>query len=149
DAGPGGNDGKFGGDPQIVEETLPGSIKELAGSPASAANTLAAFPTLAADKMLHLDGGSRVELPPNLLSGLDTITIEGWVKWQAFNPYSRFFSFGEGDADSQTRLAVMNVGASNMLSLVVDDFVGTQWRGWALYAPDPLPFNEWVHIAAV
>ncbi|HSU54797.1 MAG TPA: LamG-like jellyroll fold domain-containing protein, partial [Candidatus Dormibacteraeota bacterium] len=162
DAGPVHEDGKLMGDARIVRESLPRAVAgpvappTLAGTPASRRPATNIQPATAsnpasADKVLHLDGtsGTHVELPPNLLNGLDTVTIEGWVRWQEFNPYSRFFSFGQGDDPTTTRLAVMNVGDSNTLSLVVDDFVGDAWRGWAIYAPEPLPFNQWVHIAAV
>lgn len=46
------------------------------------------------DKALDLDGkGSYVELPTHAFTNLDTVTVEGWVKWESFRPMSRFFDF--------------------------------------------------------
>ena len=41
--------------------------------------------------VLDLDGdGDYVELPENLLDGLDEYTIEGWVKWRDTSIFNRF-----------------------------------------------------------
>ena len=48
------------------------------------------------DMVLELDGtNSFVELPPNIFNDLTEATVEGWVKWDDFGAFSRFFDFGE------------------------------------------------------
>src|SRR5205823_5610979 len=50
----------------------------------------------AENRVLELDGnGSYVELPSDIFNDLEEATVEGWVKWDDFGPFSRFFDFGE------------------------------------------------------
>src|SRR5262245_60517072 len=50
----------------------------------------------AENRVLELDGnGSYVELPADLLKGVEEVTVEGWVKWDRFGGWSRFIDFGE------------------------------------------------------
>ena len=81
------------------------------------AQTPAALPPVAATdkRVLELDGkGSFVELPPDILRGLEAVTVEGWVRWDDFGEWSRFFSFGEGS----NKYGVFNNRVENRLSCV-------------------------------
>jgi hypothetical protein len=50
----------------------------------------------AENRVLELDGsGSYVELPADIFNNLEEATVEGWVKWDDFGAFSRFFDFGE------------------------------------------------------
>src|SRR5436190_14770210 len=52
-------------------------------------------PSLLTNHVLHLDGGEAyVELPKDAFTNLTEATVEGWVKWNAFQPESRFFDIG-------------------------------------------------------
>ena len=45
--------------------------------------------------VLELDGdGDAVRLPPGVLSGLDELTVEAWVRWQRLGAFSAPFGFG-------------------------------------------------------
>src|SRR5439155_12565321 len=70
---------------------------------------------LAQNRVLELDGnGSYVELPPDVFKDLTQATVEGWVKWDSFRNWSRFFDFGEyGSA-----MTVANVEATDVLAFV-------------------------------
>ena len=49
----------------------------------------------ATNRVLELDGkGSYVQLPPGIFKELTESTVEGWVKWDSFRRWSRFFDFG-------------------------------------------------------
>src|SRR6185436_9642810 len=57
-------------------------------------STLNAQPS-APNRVLDLDGkGSYVQLPPGVFKELIEATVEGWVKWDSFRRWSRFFDFG-------------------------------------------------------
>ena len=48
--------------------------------------------------VLELDGNrSYVDLPPDIIRGLVEVTVEGWIRWDEFRAWSRFFSFGQGE----------------------------------------------------
>src|SRR5437868_6139218 len=50
--------------------------------------------------LLLVDGGSYLDLPPDVFSDLTETTIEAWVKWNAFgNRYQRIFNYGTGNRD--------------------------------------------------
>jgi hypothetical protein len=54
----------------------------------------------AADRncVLELDGGNRyVQLPPYIFDTLQEATVETWVRWDAWSPYSQWFAFGAED----------------------------------------------------
>src|SRR5437867_12352523 len=80
----------------------------------------------AQNRVLELDGNrSYVELPPNILSGLEEVTVEGWVNWSQFRGWDRFFSFGEGE----NRVLVASGNGTNELHLVIDQRVTGGWIG--------------------
>ncbi|MBI3414119.1 MAG: response regulator [Verrucomicrobia bacterium] len=97
----------------------------------------------AQNRVLELDGkDSYVELPPNIFNGLDEATVEGWMKWQSLEYYSRFFDLG---TNWQT-MAVTISGSTTQLDFEL----------WApanfqhiVRAPSMVRPGEWCHIAAV
>src|SRR5205823_3586536 len=98
----------------------------------------------AQNRVLELDGnGSYVELPPDVFKDLTQATVEGWVKWDSFRNWSRFFDFGEyGSA-----MTVANVEATDVLAFVFcqpPNMLFHQVRAAGL-----LKTNHWCHIAAV
>ncbi len=96
----------------------------------------------ALNRVLELDGdGSYVELPANLLTNLNEVTVEGWVNWASFQLASRFFDFGGGPF----QLNVQNRGGTSTLWFESPE--GRTYR--AVTLPDQLRTNEWFHIAAV
>ncbi len=123
DASPGHHDGKLVGNARVVEASLPTS------------------PTARIEQVLDLDGtNSFVELPPDAFTNLDEVTVEGWVKWDAFGSMSRFFDFTLGGYS----LAVMNRDTNGMLH-------AESFRGDALMTlqfPRMLSLGRWTHIAA-
>ncbi|MSU64177.1 MAG: hypothetical protein EXS31_17600 [Pedosphaera sp.] len=52
----------------------------------------------APNRVLDLDGkdGSYVELPAGAFTNDSVVTVEGWVKWESFQGYQRFFDFTVG-----------------------------------------------------
>ncbi len=96
------------------------------------------------EPVLALDGnGSYVELPPNLLSGLEEATIEGWVKWSQLRHWSRFFSLGTGE----NRVLVAN-NTGNHIHLAIDQKV-SPWIGQSTTSPQLNEAGRWTHVAAV
>jgi signal transduction histidine kinase/CheY-like chemotaxis protein/ligand-binding sensor domain-containing protein/protocatechuate 3,4-dioxygenase beta subunit len=99
----------------------------------------------ATEPVLSLDGNrSYVELPPNLLSGLEEATIEGWVKWLHVREWSRFFNIGKGE----NRLMVAS-SAGQHLRLAIDQKVTGGWQGQFTQAPEIVEAGRWIHVAAV
>jgi hypothetical protein len=107
DASPNHHDGKLGGNARAVDPTIAIAAEQRAGPFGGTDN-----------RVLILDGieESYVQLPPDILRGLNEVTVEGWVRWDEFLEHSRFFFFGEGDY----RLSVLNHGTSNVLYSALD-----------------------------
>jgi hypothetical protein len=92
---------------------------------------------------LKLDGtNSFVELPPNIFTNLTEATVEGWVKWDAFSSYSRFFDFGKARQD----ISVNQDATRPNLRFEIN--TGPDQQA-VVMASDALRLNEWIHIAAV
>jgi hypothetical protein len=84
DASPNHHDGKLVGDARAA-------IPSIAAAPVRRVAPFAGT----SNQVLKLDGDrSFVELPPNVFNDLTEITVEGWVKWDRFQHFSRFFDFG-------------------------------------------------------
>lgn len=94
------------------------------------------------ERVLELDGSaSFVELPPAAFTNLTEVTVEGWVKWQSFENFSRFFDF---------TLAGQSLNVHNRVtspSLWFQTFRGTEVRD--VIVPELLKLGQWTHIAAV
>src|SRR6266446_2412196 len=76
--------------------------------------TLRAQPA-APNRVLELDGtNSYVELPPEVFEDLTQASVEGWVKWDSFRNWSRFFDFGT----SGSGMNVANSVATDELAFI-------------------------------
>ena len=125
DSGPGGHHGK-----------LIGSAKAIVG------DTPASLARARVSKVLELDGtNSFVELPSGAFTNLDKVTVEGWVKWESFGGFSRFFDLFVGSCNFN----VQNRGTVSTLFLERDDAHGVT----AVEVPGVLNLGQWVHVAAV
>jgi signal transduction histidine kinase/CheY-like chemotaxis protein/ligand-binding sensor domain-containing protein len=105
----------------------------------------APFSVTRQNKVLDLDGndGTYVELPPNMINHLTNITVEGWVRWQSFGNWSRFFDFGDTKIGSR----VTQVNRTRGLQLEVwNKFNAEKYTQIPNYELRP---GEWNHIAVV
>lgn len=128
-----------------VSQRMDWALAQLQSSlPASAA--LSESARLAAwdnpfNRAARLDStGSYIQLPSDLCDQLESMTVEGWVKWESFNDKSHFFEFG----DTNMGLAVMNLDTSNELLLVIRK----NPESFERLSGGPLPTNQWCHVAA-
>ncbi len=96
-----------------------------------------------ANRVLELDGdGSYVELPPAIFDDLNEITVEGWVKWDKFQNFSRFFDFGGHDLG----FLVAQDGVSSDLMF----HIWPEPAGFLrLSVPAVLKAGQWQHVAVV
>ncbi len=96
-------------------------------------------------RVLQLTGdGSFVELPPDIFTNLNEVTVEGWVKWERLADNSRFFDFGE---------------AWHSINVKNDRSTGELWLDMAVSEAQigrfniriggAMEVNRWIHIAAV
>jgi hypothetical protein len=69
-------------------------------------------------------------------------TYMGWVKWDAFQSWSRLFDMGTGTGYNNILLA--NNGTTGNLNL--SNYVGT--TQYTITSGSALPLNQWVHVAA-
>ncbi len=119
----------------IGQPTLPQTASPIASQP------VAAGP----ENVLELDGlTGHVLLPPHILDGLKTATIEGWVKWRRFDDWARFFTFGKGE----NAVGLMAGNDTNQINLTLDQQI-SPWIGQTIPAPDAMKAGEWVHVACV
>ena len=92
---------------------------------------------------LDLDGdGDYVELPGNLLDGLDEYTIEGWVNWRDTTIFNRFLNFGEFGK----RVAVYSRGDNVVFSNTSEYFRKREYVA-EVNALNSISTNSWHHIA--
>lgn len=93
---------------------------------------------------LHLDGGGNfanlgtVNPDNNFSTGL---TFEAWVKWDAFNTWSRILDLSNGT--SSDNLILANEGNSNRLRFEVYRDGSTE----GVTIPDNLNAGQWYHVA--
>ena len=131
---------------------LPNVVVELVqpeGLPSSTSNSELRTPnssqslltSAATNRVLQLDGdGSYVEFPPGAFTNLDEMTVEGWVKWESFGNWSRFFDF----TLAGYFLAVQNLETNS--TLFVHSSRGDGWT--QLHWPGILSVGRWIHLAA-
>ncbi|MBI2924385.1 MAG: response regulator [Verrucomicrobia bacterium] len=102
-------------------------------------------PAVRSSNVLELDGnGSYVELPSGSFTNLTEVTVEGWIKWEAFGANSRFWDFG----DAGRSINVQNRGSEPTLHFEIsapDELGG----GASISLPGRLTLNQWWHVAAV
>lgn len=93
--------------------------------------------------VLFLNGtGAHVELPATLTDKLVNATVEGWVKWESLNKWSRVFDFGkEGNA-----AVLQNERETSTLFFSVWDRSGKLRRAEGFKAIDQ---GKWQHMAIV
>ncbi len=93
--------------------------------------------------VLDLDGlDDHVRVPAGIWFS-NEFTIECWVYARSVNSYSRIIDFGNG-APSDNVILTLTDGTTGRPGLTV--FRGTSSQ--ALSAPQPVPLNQWVHLAA-
>jgi signal transduction histidine kinase len=97
----------------------------------------------AANGVLELDGnGSFVELPDGLLTGLDTATIELWVRVEQFVQDAHFLNLGRPGQE----LYVAQDQEAATLKLLYTDGARSRHR---VTVPELVPRNRWFHTATV
>jgi signal transduction histidine kinase/CheY-like chemotaxis protein/ligand-binding sensor domain-containing protein len=148
DASPAHHDGKLAGGARVVPggtatSLALASVQGTAGAPGF---TPASLQPQATGRVIQFNGDGYFGLPANLIAKVSEFTIEGWVTWNSFNEWSRFFQFGE--ATEATRILVLNVGTNNILRLGFDDYRNGQWGGDLVDATNALRAGEWFHVAA-
>src|SRR5204863_8815752 len=92
--------------------------------------------------VLELEGkGSYVELPPNIFRGLESATVESWVKWEVLDEGADVFDFGKdgeelllGIRDGALQFKINNPEAAQRDLINVRQLVRA---------------GEWFHFAAV
>ena len=123
------------GQPTLPEFKLPETASPVASEPVATGT----------EPVLDFDGVSgHVQLPPHILDGLQSVTIEGWVKWRRFNDWARFFTFGNGE----NQFGIMAAFNTNSIQLSADQQI-TPWIGQTIPAPNAMTAGEWVHVAGV
>src|SRR5207249_8582390 len=102
--------------------------------------------TFAQNHVLQLDGkGSYVELPPDVLRGLEAATVEAWVKWEVLDDRSDVFDFGSDQVEpSQDMLVGIRDGA---LQFKINNPEAAQRD--LINARGLVRAGEWFHFAAV
>ena len=93
--------------------------------------------------VLFLNGtGAHAELPSPLTANLVNATVEGWVKWESLNKWSRVFDFGkEGNA-----AVLQNERETATLFFSLWDRSGKLHRAQGFKAIDQ---GKWQHMAIV
>jgi signal transduction histidine kinase/ligand-binding sensor domain-containing protein/DNA-binding response OmpR family regulator len=111
--------------------------------------TLHAQPASNTNRVLDLDGtGSYVELPPGICDGLTAVTVEAWIRWEAFGPGDALaFCFGDQDQ----ALFIGNDKDSPSLKAALYDALMTRHPAAALdpFMVPVLAEKEWCHVAIV
>ncbi len=99
----------------------------------------------AQNQVLDLDGHTAyVQLPAHVFDHLEEATVEAWVRWDDWGPFSQFFAFG---TDDQWRgMGVNHFDATSTLQF----FLYTDKNHvQALPAATDLRLGRWCHLAAV
>ncbi|MBT5925249.1 MAG: response regulator [Verrucomicrobia bacterium] len=92
--------------------------------------------------VLELDGdGDHIELPASMFVNHSLITVEGWVKWEGFQDYSRFFDFVVGGRE----YALYNLFKGPTLGMHRSRSDGFD----RVEVENIFEAGSWVHIAAV
>ena len=107
-------------------------------------------PAHAQNQVLELDGhGAYVQLPGHIFDHLEEATVEAWVKWDDWAPYSQWFAFG---TDDQWRaMGVNHFNGTPNLQFFIYTGPGPIRGGWLHLVPVAvdLPLGQWCHMAAV
>jgi hypothetical protein len=99
------------------------------------------------NKVLALNAASSVKLPAGILDGLDTLSIESWVRWDRLDAWAGFIRFGPAGNDHKLTIhPTDNIGT---LSLTIDDNSTGRLSWESVDQKDIIRIGEWIHIAAV
>ncbi len=91
---------------------------------------------------IHFDGvDDYVSLPGNFPATTD-FSFSAWVYWQGGDDWQRIFGFGSGEV-FQMFLTPRSAGGTLMFGITENEFIELE----QLTAPQPLPQNQWVHVA--
>jgi hypothetical protein len=93
------------------------------------------------NQVLDLDGVDDYVRVPAGVWFSNEFTIECWVFERSYNNYSRIIDFGNG-APSDNVLLALSAGTTGRPYF--QTFPSTQ----AVQPPDPIPLNQWMHLAA-
>jgi len=130
--------------PAGADVESPGNRNE--GKPVGAVES--ALRSANTNRVLRLtSSGSYVELPPNIFNDLAEATVEGWIKWNRFGTWMRFFDFGK----PWRAMAVGNAQSTHSLQFELwnpADPESVSARATRV-VPDLLEAGRWCHIAAV
>jgi hypothetical protein len=100
-------------------------------------------PVSGTNLVLNLDGvDDHVRVPAGIWFS-NEFTIETWVYERSYNSWSRVLDFGNGEYSDNVALTISE-GATGRPDFRI--FRGATRDG--IEAPDPLPLNQWVHLAA-
>jgi len=95
---------------------------------------------------LQLNGTSPaqyIQLPPGIVSGLTDFTVAAWVNPAAVPNWARVFDFGTGET-AYMFMTVSAGGTNNPRFAITVSGNGAEQQ---LNAPQPLPLNQWTHLA--
>ena len=127
---------------------LPGTliVPDLAGSAPGTVNGLGNFD---GNKLqLSADFGEYVDFGPDLITGYNSITIEGWVSFENTGQYTRFFDFGDTLADGSGPVG-MNFSAWSVNGAARFEVFDTNQQSYAVATLPALNNQGMVHIATV
>ena len=82
-----------------------------------------------------------VALPAGIVATLTDFTIAAWVKPATVSTWMRLFDFGTGQGVNM--FLTLSSGSTPRFAITTDTYNAEQ----RLNAPDPLPLNEWTHLA--
>lgn len=92
---------------------------------------------------MSLDGVNDYARAPNGVYFNGDLTIEGWVYLRDHQPWARLIDFGNGSPEDNVLLA-LSEGSTGRPSF----WTFNALSGAGISAPNPLPLNQWVHLAA-
>ena len=132
--------------PKLSDASLNGNHATLQNYPAWLPGARPVFDQSTGDQVvtgdnsvLHLDGiDDHVTAPPDVYFGAE-FTIESWVFERSYNHYARVIDFGNGQQAQNVLFALSELTSGRPAFQVYPDPV--------LVAPNPVPLNEWVHLA--
>ncbi len=101
-------------------------------------------PVAGTNSVLNLDGVDDYVDVPDAVWFNSEFTIETWVYERSFNSWARIIDFGNSGPTDNVLFAP-SAATTGRPSLVVAPGSSAQQR---LDAPDPIPLNQWVHLAA-
>ncbi len=93
-------------------------------------------------RYLVADGRQQLHLPVRLFEGLTEATFEGWIRFDEFGNYSRFFDVGRRNH------SINLTHYERSPNVLFEVWEGSTNRA-ALHVSGLLRSNEWAHVAAV